>query len=110
MNEKRGIADFDLSGFVEDTPKPRVVDKKTTTKAAQKAAADSGFIARTTPKDKRNELKTDRQRGISLKVTELLPDRLDSVLHDLRADSRGHALELLLEHWLATRDQPECLK
>lgn len=104
MSQKRGIADFDLSGFVDDQPEPRVVDRDAATKAAQKAAADSGFTTRTTPKDKRNARKTDRQRGISLKVTEDLPDRLDAVLHDLRADSRGHALELLLEHWLATRD------
>ena len=117
MSEGSKIGKFDFSGLSND---PAFSPSKTRTKSADKtkiaqqanlASKQSGFdTSRNDTQTEEETLgqidgrvlrRTDRTELISLKVTPKVKATLDENMFNLRAKSRGHALEILLDYWLS---------
>ena len=122
MSNDEKIGKFDFSGLSNDpafSPSKagqKSADKTKIAEQANLASAQSGFAtsnrnteiksANVAPIDGRVLRRTDRTELISLKVTPQVKARLDDNMFNLRAKSRGHALEILLEYWLSKNPNP----
>ena len=107
MRDNKKLGAFDFGEAVKDpTFQPErttrtTQEKKIISRNSIEMARESEFK---TPVEKsidgRHLRQTNRTRLISLKVEPSVPAKLDSILEGLGADSRGHAVEILVERWL----------